>query len=214
MTLSETDMLAVDLQPQPQDNAESVIQPRMTDRYESARDSAVVQEELSVLRPPDAASLPENGAALVTVAPPTDALTEDMSDEVEETTARPLALRDRRIPSRNPTVRRRVVELYVECSWLTAADLHAVTRWSHLSVRFAKMAETLDRLPVVKVGTGGKDAEPRRLDRELREVSREMSRIEAALGVTAAARYAMGVSITQLQDMSQLFAAKAKEEVH
>ena len=113
---------------------------------------------------------------------------------------RPPALQGQRIPSRNGTVRRYVVTLYEACSWLTVADLPAATRWAHLFDRFRRRAEILDKLPVVKVTSD--DAEPRKLDAEQRATSTAMDRIEAALGITATARAALGVDITRMRKLA------------
>ena len=122
---------------------------------------------------------------------------------------RPPALQGQRIPSRNATVRRYVVGLYEACSWLTVADLPAATRWAHLFDRFRRRAEILDRLPVVKVTSD--DAEPRKLDAEQRATSTAMDRIEAALGITASARAALGVNVTRLQDLASAMAEGARD---
>ena len=115
--------------------------------------------------------------------------------------SRPPALRGYRIPSRNAGVRRRVVGLYDACTWLTVSDLPAAVRWAILFARFVKMAEHLDKLPVVKVS--GADAEPRKLDGELRATSAELSRLEQSLGVTASARSALGLNLSKMGRLTQ-----------
>ena len=115
--------------------------------------------------------------------------------------ARPPVLVGHRIPSRNPTVRRLVVGLFAECSWLTRPDVPASVRWAVLSEKFRRLAETLDKLPgpsgVVKVSGG--DMEPRKALGELRALSGEITRLEAALGITAASRAALGVDVGRLR---------------
>ena len=125
--------------------------------------------------------------------------------------ARPLALQGRRIPSRNATARRHVIALYREATWLTGADLPAVVRWAVLTVKFGRLAEALDRLPdggVVKA-----DGDPRKGLGELRALSGEITRLESALGVTASARAALGVSIQRMSDLATLMAG-AGETAH
>ncbi|TMB70443.1 MAG: hypothetical protein E6J43_01950 [Chloroflexi bacterium] len=74
-------------------------------------------------------------------------------------------------------------------------------RWAILFARFVKMAEHLDKLPVVKVS--GADAEPRKLDGELRATSAELSRLEQSLGVTASARSALGLNLSKMGRLTQ-----------
>ena len=114
--------------------------------------------------------------------------------------ARPPALQGVRIPSRNATVRRYVAGLYEACSWLTVADLPAATRWAHLFDRFRRRAEILDRLPVVRVS--GDDAEPRKLDKEQRDTSGALDRLESALAITAAARASLGLNVGRMRDLA------------
>ena len=114
---------------------------------------------------------------------------------------RPPALQGVRIPSRNATVRRAVVDLYRVCDWLSVADLPAATRWGYLFVRFRRLADVLDRLPPVKVAGG--DAEPRKLDAELRAFSMEMGRLETQLGITVSARASLGVDVARMRKLAQ-----------
>ena len=118
--------------------------------------------------------------------------------------ARPLVLQGRRIPSRNATARRHVIALYREATWLTGADLPAAVRWATLTVKFGRLAEALDRLPdggVVKA-----DGDPRKALGELRALSGEITKLEAALGITAAARAALGVNVARMGDLAELMA--------
>ena len=137
----------------------------------------------------------ENGAGAVPVSGQTP------EHKAVSLNSRPPALRGYRIPSRNAGVRRRVVGLYDACTWLTVADLPAAVRWAVLFARFVKMAEHLDKLPVVKVSDA--DAEPRKLDGELRATSAELSRLEQSLGVTASARSALGLNLTRMGRLAQ-----------
>ena len=132
--------------------------------------------------------------ANVPAAPPTN------GSRAVSRTDRPVGLIGVAIPSRNRTVRRRVVALYRECVWLTGADVATAMRWAVLGDKFRRLAEVLDKLPVVKVS--GDDAEPRKALGELRALSGEMTKLEAALGITAVARAALGVNVTRLQDLA------------
>jgi len=113
---------------------------------------------------------------------------------------RPPALQDRRIPSRNATVRRRAVDLYRECSWLTGADLPAAVRWGTLTEKFRRLAQFLDRLPeggVVRVVAG--DVVPYKALEALLRLNAEITKLEAALGITAAARAGLGVDVGRIR---------------
>ncbi len=107
------------------------------------------------------------------------------------------------IPSRNRSVRRRVLALYQVCEWLTAADVSAATRWAVLGEKFRRLAEVLDGLPaeaaVVKISSA--DLEPRKALGELRALSGEMTKLEAALGITAASRAALGVDVGRMRNL-------------
>ena len=112
--------------------------------------------------------------------------------------ARPVVLVGVRIPSRNENARQLVVRVYEENAHLLRADLWAVTRYAELSWKFRRLSELIDRM---EDGNGAgylrKDQEPRRVLSELRALSGELLRHEAALAVTAAARAAMGVDIVR-----------------
>ena len=153
-------------------------------------EDGAVQAELSVIRPDQPAVLSQNGSR--GVAPPD----------------RPDGLAGVSVPSRNRTIRRRVVALYQVCEWLTGADVAAVVRWAVLGEKFRRLSEVLDRLPVVKVGTD--DAEPRKALGELRALSGEMTKLEAALGITAVSRSQLGVNVTRIQDLASAMAQGAK----
>ena len=118
--------------------------------------------------------------------------------------ARPAALVGVRIPSRNENARSLVVGIYQENPHLRRADLWAVTRYAELSWKFRRLSELIDRM---EDGNGAgylrKDHEPRRVLSELRALSGELLRHEAALAVTAAARAAMGVDIAKGQGFAE-----------
>ncbi len=103
------------------------------------------------------------------------------------------------IPSRNRTIRRRVTALYRDCEWLTGADVAAATRWAVLGEKFRRLAEVLDKLPVVNVSGG--DAEPRKALGELRALSGEMTKLENSLGLTASARSNLGVNVGMIRKL-------------
>ena len=111
------------------------------------------------------------------------------------------ALQGRRIPSRNKSVRKLVARLFRECTWLAGADLPATVRWAVLSERFRRLAERLDGLPELTA-----DNEPRKALAELRALSGEITKLEAALGITAAARAALGVNVGRLGDLAEQMA--------
>lgn len=126
---------------------------------------------------------------------------------------RPPALVGVAIPSRNGTIRRRVIALYRECSWLTGADVSAAVRWAVLGEKFRRLAELLDRSPeggVVKVSGG--DLEPRKALAELRALSGEMTKLEAALGITASARAALGVNAGRLKDLAEAMSGGREDD--
>ena len=118
--------------------------------------------------------------------------------------ARPPALVGVRIPSRSENVRQLVVRVYEENLHLHRADLWAVTRYAELSWKFRRLSELIDRM---EDGNGAgylrKDMEPRRVLSELRALSGELLRHEGALGITAAARAAMGVDIAKGQGFAE-----------
>lgn len=166
-------------------------------------------------QPPPQPPVPEKSSSALSAALPsvTPAIgSRDMSPSAEigavggasRSADRPPALQGQRIPSRNATVRRYVVTLYEACSWLSVADLPAATRWAHLFDRFRRRASILDRLPVAKISSD--DAEPRKLDAEQRATSTAMDRIEAALGITAASRAALGVNVHRMADLASAMA--------
>ena len=166
----------------------------MTDRYESDQQREGNPVKLSPLSPSASRMGGENGSRAVAHA------------------GRPTGLQGVAIPSRNRTIRRRVIALYRECSWLTGADVSAAVRWAVLGEKFRRLAELLDRSPeggVVKVSGG--DLEPRKALAELRAISGEMTKLEASLGITASARAALGVNVTRLRDLASAMAEGARD---
>ena len=165
------------------------------DRRQPPAKPPVPEKPISALSGPVPAMRPQNGSRAVAHA------------------GRPDVLIGVAIPSRNRTVRRRVLALYQVCEWLTGADVSAAVRWAVLGEKFRRLAEVLDRLPnesgVVKVGKDS-DLEPRKALGELRALSGEMTKLEAALGITASARAALGVNVTRLQDLASAMAEGAK----
>lgn len=131
------------------------------------------------------------------------AVVADNGADAVAVTDRPDGLIGVAIPSRNRTIRRRVTALYRECEWLTGADVAAATRWAVLGDKFRRLAEVLDRLPneaaVVKVSKDA-DLEPRRALGELRALSGELTKLENSLGLTAAARAALGVDVGRMRN--------------
>lgn len=141
--------------------------------------------ELSMLPTPAPSAPPDNGSRAVALV------------------GRPPGLEGVAIPSRNRTIRRRVFALYWECNWLAGGDISAAVRWAVLGEKFRRLAELLDRFPeggVVRVSVA--DLEPRKALGELRAISGEMSRLETALGLTAAARASLGVNLTHMKDLA------------
>ena len=177
----------------------------MVDRLKSAGDDAALQADLSPVASPLPTPTSANGSGVVPVSTAG-------SDVGKVTESRPEVLVGVRIPSRNATVRRNVVALFGECSWLSRADLPAAVRWGTLTEKFRRLAQLLDRFPeggVVKV-TGG-DLEPRKALGELRALSGELSKLEGQLGLTAAARAVLGVNVTRLQDLAAVMAEGARD---
>ena len=106
-----------------------------------------------------------------------------------------------RIPSRNREVRRLVVSIYVECSHLGLQDLRAVTRYADLSNKYRRLAEHLDATDVVK-----SDGEVRKALDSLRALAGELRLTEGSLGVTAASRASLGLTVGKMQDLASLMA--------
>lgn len=115
---------------------------------------------------------------------------------------RPPVLADVPIPGGKalaPRVRTAIYGLFWECGWLTPADLPAVTRWARLSDMFNRLAALADKLLPVKVSAKGDDAQPRTAWAELRALDTRITALEAVLGVTAAARAALGLDVGELK---------------
>ena len=123
--------------------------------------------------------------------------------------ARPPALVAVRIPSRNQHTRDLVVRVYQENPHLQRADLWAVTRYAELSWKFRRLAELMERLP-----DGGflrQDMEPRKVLGELRALSGELLRHEAALRLVASSKAALGVDVARMSTFAQQM-QRAREE--
>ncbi len=120
-------------------------------------------------------------------------------------TERPLVLVGIRIPSANENVRQLVVRVYQDSPHLQRADLLAVVRYAALTWKFRRLSEMLDRLPeggVVKISKG--DLEPRKAVSELRALAGELLRHEAALGITANSRAALGIDLVRGHSLAEL----------
>jgi len=125
--------------------------------------------------------------------------------------ARPSPLVGVRIPSRNQNTRDLVTRIYQENPHLQRSDLWATTRYAELSWKFRRLCELMDRLPDARMPDGAvlpnahayirQDFEPRKLLSELRGLSGELLRHEAALGITAGARAALGVDIGRMRSI-------------
>ncbi len=132
-------------------------------------------DQLSVVSAPQRATAPVNGA----------------SDVAEKG-------RQRRVLSPSRAVRNRVREMILSLGYEpTPGDIHALTRWAHLFEVWRRMAARLDRDGFLR-----QDGDPKKLLAEWRALSAELSRLEAALGITAAARAALGVDVARMRDLA------------
>ena len=111
---------------------------------------------------------------------------------------RPSALVGVAIPSRDRTVRRMVVDLYTRCPHLTAADIYAAARACHLYRKIERLGRDLEDRGLFRA-----DGDPRKAIGEWRQLMAEARAHEAALGITAAARAAMGVDIAKGQGFAE-----------
>ena len=111
---------------------------------------------------------------------------------------RPSALVGVAIPSRDRTVRRMVVDLYFRCPHLTAADIYAAARACHLYRKIERLGRDLEERGLFRA-----DGDPRKAIGEWRQLMAEARAHEAALGITAAARAAMGVDIAKGQGFAE-----------
>lgn len=161
----------------------------MVDRYESDREPSVAQHELSVLSAPDPLTPPEALSALVPNQAPDEAPSRFDADGC-------------RVPGKqNGTVRRRVRELYERHHWLQPGDVPALTRYAIMMQRFLKKAAAAEKAPPVREDRG--DLAERRVDAGLRADSAELSKLEAALGLTARSRVELGVGIARGLDLAE-----------
>ena len=143
---------------------------------------------------------------------PYDTATAGADDERAVTAANgsgPVPSKRRRspIPHRNPTVRRRVREMVDVLGYeATTGDVYALTRWAHLYEKWRSIGERLDRDGDLK-----KDGDPKKLLGEWRALSDTLSRLEAALGITAAARASLGVDVGRMRKLAGDGASPADE---
>ncbi len=124
-----------------------------------------------------------------------------LGDPTTDSVVGEVSLNGRRspIPSRNPTVRRRVREMADVLGYEpTPGDLYALTRWAHLFEKWRSIGERLDEYGDVRA-----DGEPKKLLSEWRALSDALSRLEAQLGITASARASLGLDIGRLRKMAE-----------
>ena len=121
--------------------------------------------------------------------------------------ARPPALVGVRIPSRSENARQLVVGVYEENPHLQRADLLAVVRYAELTWKFRRLGELIDRMGPYG-GLVRNDLEPRKLLDVLRAFSETLLHHERDLGITVAARAALGVDVGRMRSLDA--AARAK----
>lgn len=109
---------------------------------------------------------------------------------------RPSGLQGVAIPSRDRSVRRMVVGLYERCPHLSEADVYAAARLCHLYRKIERIGKDLQDRGLFKA-----DGDPRKAISEWRQLMAEARAHEAALGITAAARAALGVDISRMRSM-------------
>lgn len=116
---------------------------------------------------------------------------------------RPPALQNVAVPSRDRSVRRTVVDLFERCPHLTEADVYAAARLCHLYRKIERIGKDLQDRGLFKA-----DGDPRKAISEWRQLMAEARAHEAALGITAAARAALGVDISRMRSMDPAGRAK------
>ncbi len=116
---------------------------------------------------------------------------------------RPPGLQDVAIPSRDRSVRRMVVGLFERCPHLSEADVYAAARLCHLYRKIERIGKDLQDRGLFKA-----DGDPRKAISEWRQLMAEARAHEAALGITAAARAALGVDVGKMRSLDA--AAKVK----
>ena len=96
-----------------------------------------------------------------------------------------------------------VVGLYERCPHLSEADVYAAARLCHLYRKIERMGKDLQDRGLFKA-----DGDPRKAISEWRQLMAEARAHEAALGITAAARAALGVDVGKMRSLDA--AAKVK----
>lgn len=170
-------------------------------RYDAEPPDGARSRQLSAVEP----SAAQEGAGLVVDR----AAIIDTRMSAPAKRGRPPVLADVPIPGGKalaPRVRTAIYSLFWECGWLTPADLPGVVRWARLSDMFNRLAALADKLPPVRLSAKGDDAQPRAAWGELRALDTRITALEAALGVTASARAALGVNVARLGDLAELMA--------
>lgn len=115
---------------------------------------------------------------------------------------RPRSLQGVVIPSRNRTIRRRVVDRYRECPWLAAQDVGAVTTREHLFQHVRNLGEIMSRLggdgAYLKV-----DGEPRKIIDKYAGLVARLLTYDQALGLTPGSRLNLGIDTARLRKAAE-----------
>ena len=101
--------------------------------------------------------------------------------------------------------RKLVYEVFRLSPHLTGADVRAVARYAALSRRFMRGERRL-----AKLGDTTAAGDPRKLAAEQRSLAAELRQHEAALGITAASRAALGVNVGRMQDLAAMMAKRSE----
>lgn len=114
---------------------------------------------------------------------------------------RPPALMGVAIPSKDRTIRRRVVDRYRECPWLSAQDVGSVTTREHLFQHARNVSEIMRRLgdlgAYLRV-----DGEPKKIvDKYLGLVARLLA-YDQALGLTPGSRLNLGIDTARMRRLA------------
>ena len=115
---------------------------------------------------------------------------------------RPPALAGVPIPSKDRAIRRRVVDRYRQCSWLSAQDVGAVTTREHLFQHARNVSEIMRKL-----GDPGAylraDGEPKKIvDKYLGLVARLLA-YDQALGLTPGSRLNLDIDTARLRKAAE-----------
>ena len=146
-------------------------------------ESGAAQRELSSLRGGELVSVVEDGARRVAHAD------------------RPPALAGVAIPSKDRTIRRRVVDRYRQCPWLSAQDVGAVTTREHLFQHARNVSEIMRRLGDLGAYLRA-DGEPKKIvDKYLGLVARLLA-YDQALGLTPGSRLALGIDTARMRRLA------------